>query len=178
MFPQGICDQMWYHVFQTSRFSMCPQLKIQFGVLAHWRHSQLQSRILTFLHFLNPIDEWHLSYFEYGNLDHSIIWFLVLLSNRPQRGDQDGWNQVGGSIKPQRIDPSKLKLSKPSFGSSDTVQLGPGAGFGSGSSWGKGSGSGKNTPPQQEERPNTPTNRFSVSLICLFAYLFVLPYVA
>ena len=156
---------------------MCPKLKIQSGVLAHWRHSQLQSRILTFLHFLNPIDELHLRSFEYGNLDHSIIWFLVLLSIRPQRGDQDGWNQVGGSIKPQRIDPSKLKLSKPSFGSSDTVQLGPGAGFGSGSSWGKGSGSGKNTPPQQEERPNTPTNRFSVSFSCLFVYLFVFPYV-
>ena len=135
---------------------MYQQLKIQSGVLAHWRH------------FSNPIDEWHLRNFEYGNLDRSIIWFLVLFSNRPQRGDQDGWNQVGGSIKPQRIDPSKLKLSKPSFGSSDTVQLGPGAGFGSGSSWGKGSGSGKNTPPQQEERPNTPTNRFSVSHICLF----------
>ena len=150
---------------------MCPQLKIQSGVLAHWRHSQLQSRILTFLHFLNPINELHMRNFEYCNLNYlnnSIIWFLVLFSNRPQRGDQDGWNQVGGSIKPQRIDPSKLKLSKPSFGSSDTVQLGPGAGFGSGSSWGKGSGSGKNTPPQQEERPNTPTNRFSVSSICLF----------
>jgi len=60
----------------------------------------------------------------------------------------------------QRIEPGKLKLTKQSHG--DEVQLGPGRGM---SSWGKGSsGSGKNTPPQQQEdRPSTPNNRFSVS---------------
>jgi len=78
-------------------------------------------------------------------------------------------------MKTQRIDPTKLRLSK----QSDNIQLGPSRGLGG--SWSRGSsGSGKNTPPQQqEERPNTPTNRFSVSksllsVTSLLSFLYML----
>ena len=59
------------------------------------------------------------------------------------------------------MDPSSLKLTKQNLGYGE-IQLGPGRAFGG---WGKGSAdSGRRTPPQQEERPCTPTNRFYVRL--------------
>ena len=78
-------------------------------------------------------------------------------SNR--RDDADGWCHVKTGT--QRVDPSKLKLTKQNL--DRDLQLGPARGFGGG--WGRGSsGSGKSTPPQQEDnRPSTPTNRFQVS---------------
>ena len=100
MFPQGISDQMKYHVFQASRLSMCQQLKIQSGLLAHWRHSQLRSRILSFLHFLNSIDELHLRNFEYCNLNYlnnSIIWFPCLLTDRREVIRMDGTRSEAAS---------------------------------------------------------------------------------
>ena len=59
----------------------------------------------------------------------------------------------------QRVDLSKLKLTKQNLGDGE-IQLGPGRAFGG---WGKGNaGSGRSTLSQQEERPSTPTNRFHV----------------
>jgi len=83
-------------------------------------------------------------------------------------------------MKTQRIDPAKLRLSR----QPDSIQLGPSKVLSG--SWSMGnSDSGKNTPPQQqEERPNAPTNRLSVSksllsvtsLLLPDSYRFFIPY--
>ena len=76
------------------------------------------------------------------------------LRNERPRGE-DGWNHVSSGSRLQKIDPLMLRLKKQH--SEGEFQLGPARGFGLGGNWGKGSsGSGKNSPPQQDERPNTP----------------------
>ena len=80
-----------------------------------------------------------------------------LLYRYTWRDDPEGWSHL--KTGSQRVDPSKLKPTKQNLGDVE-IQLGPVRAFGG---WGKGSASsGKSTPPQQEERPSTPTNRFHV----------------
>ena len=75
----------------------------------------------------------------------------------------EDWNRLSSVSRPQKIDPSKLRLTK-QYGEGE-VQLGPARGFGPGGNWGKSSsGSGKNTHQQQDERQNTPTDKVAVRL--------------
>lgn len=94
---------------------------------------------------------------------YTVHIFCFICFFRDRNRNEDGWNHVGGgSGKSQRIEPGKLKLSR----QTNMASFGPAKGFGQGSSWVRGStGSGKNTPPQQEERPSTPTNKFAVSIL-------------
>ena len=80
-----------------------------------------------------------------------------LLRRNNRRDEPEGWSHV--KTGSQRVDPSKLKLTKQNLGDGE-IQLGPVRAFGG---WGKGSAnSGRSIRPQQEERPSTPTNRFHV----------------
>ncbi|BFZ23225.1 hypothetical protein BsWGS_26263 [Bradybaena similaris] len=79
--------------------------------------------------------------------------------NRPRQEDKqvndDGWNTVG--VKVQRIDASKMRLSK-SVVDENNIQLGPGGGMKQFSMWTRGS-SAVTQPTQDSERPAA--NRFS-----------------
>ena len=68
----------------------------------------------------------------------------------------DGWNTVGS--KSMRMDPSKMRLSKPNVVDENSIQLGPGGGMATFGMWGRGSFGG--TKPQQDDRPAPPSNRF------------------
>ncbi|XP_064642911.1 eukaryotic translation initiation factor 4 gamma 1-like isoform X3 [Lineus longissimus] len=79
-----------------------------------------------------------------------------------QNQSEDGWKTVSAK---NTIDPTKMKLSKPSV-DENSIQLGPGGrpGF----SWGRGSSGGSKMQQNQssggdssEPRPSTPSNRFS-----------------
>jgi len=83
--------------------------------------------------------------------------------NSKQRQDEkppadDGWNTVGS--RTMKLDPGKMRLSKPSAVDENSIQLGPGGGMKFGM-WSRGSFGGSSQPASQDERQPAPNNRFN-----------------
>ncbi|XP_078338114.1 eukaryotic translation initiation factor 4 gamma 1-like isoform X6 [Crassostrea virginica] len=78
-------------------------------------------------------------------------------------GGSDGWNTVGKPnirVDRQSIDPSRLKITKQNLDESN-IQLGPGGGTNRFSGWQRGSTGGGARNSVEQEKANTPSNRFS-----------------